>query len=250
MAPGTFNKLSTSSTMTSGGQFTSLGGVLMDSSTSGAAFAVYNSSFAGPYPFYVDSLGNTITQNLNVQGSMTGATGYFTSITTNYIKTATEVNTGGLTVTGTGSFGNVACSGTGTFASAQATADVVYNSGKSLTTQMSTLNGYKTSGTIAGTSTLQTIYTVALGTRGFITVIAMGPTYNMFMGFFEWTTSGTYQSLTQLAQSGNNTQAVLNTTNASSAGTVTLTVQQVSNAGTIQAKVATNSTINWYVTLI
>ena len=153
-------------------------------------------------------------------------------------------------MTGTGSFGNVACAGTGTFGSVQATADVVYNSGKSLTTQMSTLNGYKTSGTIAGTSTFQAIYTVALGTRGFITVIAMAPNYNMFMGFFEWTTSGTYQSLTQMAQSGNYTQLALNPTNASSAGTVTLTVQQVSNSGPIQAKVAANGTINWYVTLI
>ena len=222
--------------------------------------------------FQVDGTGNATTANLRVAGTFTGytgsfqsiacttatcsarldvtGTGTFNSVSTNTLTTGSLVDTGGLNVTGTGSFGNVACSGTDAFASVQATADVVYNSGKSLTTQMSTLNGYKTSGTIAGTSTLQTIYTVALGTRGFITVIAMGPTYNMFMGFFEWTTSGTYQSLTQLAQSGNNTQAVLNTTNASSAGTVTLTVQQVSNAGTIQAKVATNSTINWYVTLI
>ena len=36
--------------------------------------------------------GNVTTQNLNVQGSMTGATGYFTSITTNYLKTAAEVD--------------------------------------------------------------------------------------------------------------------------------------------------------------
>ena len=78
----------------------------------------------------------------------------------------------------------------------------------------------------------------------------MSPNYNMFMGFFEWTTSGTYQSLTQMAQSGNAPQTTLNTTNASSAGTVTLTVQQISNTGPIQAKVAANGTINWYVTLI
>ena len=132
----------------------------------------------------------------------------------------------------------------------QATGNVVYNGSTSLTSQMSTLNGYKTNGTISGTTTFQTIYTVALGTRGFITVVAMSPNYNMFMGFFEWTTSGTYQSLTQMAQSGNYTQLALNTTNASSAGTVNLTVQQVSNTGPIQAKVTTNGTINWYVTLI
>ena len=68
----------------------------------------------------------------------------------------------------------------------------------------------------------------------------------MFMGFFEWTAIGTYQSLTQLAQSGNNIQGVLNTTNLSTGGTVNLTVQQVSNSGPIQAKVITNATVYWY----
>ena len=72
----------------------------------------------------------------------------------------------------------------------------------------------------------------------------------MFMGFFEWTSAATYQSLTQLAQSGNTNQASLNTTNASSAGTVSLSVQQVSNTGAIQAKVLTASPITWYVNLI
>ena len=55
--------------------------------------------------------GDVTTQNLNVQGSMTGATGYFTSITTNYLKTAAEVDTGYLTVSGTGSFGSLSCTG-------------------------------------------------------------------------------------------------------------------------------------------
>ena len=94
------------------------------------------------------------------------------------------------------------------------------------------------------------LYNVALGTRGFITVIAGVPTLNMFMGFFEWTTSGSYQRLTQLAQSGDTSQSSLNTTNASSAGTVSLSVQQVPNTGAIQAKVATASTITCYVDLI
>ena len=70
------------------------------------------------------------------------------------------------------------------------------------------------------------------------------------MGFFEWTSAATYQSLTQLAQSGNTNQLSLNTTNASSAGTVTLSVQQFPNTGLIQAKVTTSSPITWYVTLI
>ncbi len=72
----------------------------------------------------------------------------------------------------------------------------------------------------------------------------------MFLGFFEWTAGGSYQSLTQLAQSGIANQASLNTTNTSTAGTVSLSVQQVSNAGPIQAKVSTTGTIRWYVNLI
>ena len=52
-----------------------------------------------------------------------------------------------------------------------------------LASTVSTINSYKTSGSISGTSTYQAIYTVALGTRGFITVIAASPTFNMFMGF-------------------------------------------------------------------
>ena len=55
--------------------------------------------------------GATFSGDVNVQGSMTGATGYFTSITTNYLKTAAEVDTGYLTVSGTGSFGSLSCTG-------------------------------------------------------------------------------------------------------------------------------------------
>ena len=167
------------------------------------------------------------------------------TLTANNIITSAETDNGNLTVTGTATLNGISNTGTCT-----TNGDIKYNNNTSLMTQMSTLNSYKTSGTISGTSTLQTIYTVALGTRGFITVIAMAPNYNMFMGFFEWTTSGTYQSLTRLAQAGKNTQGVLNTTNASTGGTVTLTAQQVPNAGTIQASVTINSTINCSVTLI
>jgi len=91
---------------------------------------------------------------------------------------------------------------------------------------------------------------VIQGTRGFITVVAVAPNYNMFLGFFEWTAGGSYQSLTQLAQSGDAPQLNHNTTNASSGGTMRLSVQQLSNTGPIQAKVTTAGTINWYVTLI
>ena len=44
--------------------------------------------------------------------------------------------------------------------------DIKYNGTTSLTTQMSTLNSYRTSGSISGTSTYQTIYNLAQGTRG------------------------------------------------------------------------------------
>ena len=128
--------------------------------------------------------------------------------------------------------------------------DIKYNGATSLTTQMATLNGYKTSGTISVSSTYQTLYTVAQGTRGFITIVAIAPFYNMFMGYFEWTTSGSYQSLTRIAQSDNSVQANLNTTNASTAGTIYLSVQQASNTGPIQAMLPSIGTINWYVSLI
>jgi hypothetical protein len=94
-----------------------------------------------------------------------------------------------------------------------ASADIKYNGTTSLTTQMATLNGYKTSGSIAATTTFQTIFTWAASTRGFITVIAVAPNYSMFAGFFEGTSNGSYNSLTQIAPSGNSNQALLNTTN-------------------------------------
>jgi hypothetical protein len=131
--------------------------------------------------------------------------------------------------------------------------DIKFDGTSSLTTLASTVSthaSYKRSGSISGTSTYQTIYTVTQGTRGFITVIAIAPHYNMFLGFFEWTAGGSYQSLTQIAQSGSGVQSSLSTTNASTAGTVTLSVQQLSNTGPIQAKVTTTGTITWYVTLI
>ena len=144
--------------------------------------------------------------------------------------------------------GNVSNSGTLTVGGAISAPTITLN-GTSIATSLAAC-AQKTSGSIAGTTAFQTIYTVALGTRGFITVTSSAPNYSMFMGFFEWTAVGTYQSLTQLAQSGNNNQGVLNTTNLSTGGIVNLTVQQIPNAGPIQAKVTTNATIYWYVTLM
>ena len=144
--------------------------------------------------------------------------------------------------------GNVSNSGTLTVDGAISAPTINLN-GTSIATSLAAC-AKKTSGSIAGTTAFQTIYTVVQGTRGFITVVAVAPNYNMFMGFFEWTAGGSYQVLTQLAQSGNAPQTALNTTNSSSGGTVNLTVQQVSSTGPIQAKMSTNGTINWYVMLM
>ena len=56
--------------------------------------------------------------------------------------------------------------------------DLKYNGSTSLTTQMTTLNGYKTSGTFSAATTFQDIY-IFNGSRGFITVI--GNTNNVGM---------------------------------------------------------------------
>ena len=91
-----------------------------------------------------------------------------------------------------------------------ATGDIVYNSGKSLTSQMATLNGYKTSGTFASTTSWQTIYTMnySSGSRGFITVYGQfnGPNYGMITCFFDGVNNISYPSLTQIACSGNGAQ--------------------------------------------
>ena len=144
--------------------------------------------------------------------------------------------------------GNVSNSGTLTVDGAISAPTINLN-GASIATSLAAC-AKKTSGSIAGTTSFQTIHNVVQGTRGFITVIAVAPNYSTFMGFFEWTASGSYQQLTQLAASGNGPQAALNTTNQSTGGVMNLTVQQVSNSGPIQAKVNTNGTINWYITFM
>ena len=101
---------------------------------------------------------------------------------------------------------------------------------------MATLNGYKTSGTFSGTTTFQNLVNaIAGGMRGIITVTAGAPNYSMIAAFFEY--SETYCSLTQIAASGNTNQLALNTSNAASAGTQNVFIQQYPiNTGTYKLK--------------
>jgi hypothetical protein len=135
-----------------------------------------------------------------------------------------------------------------------ASGDIKYNGSTSLTAQMATLNGYKTSGTFAATTTFQTIYTMNYisGTRGIITVTGQlgGPNYGMIACFFEGTNNVSFPSLTQIACSGNSSQSSINSSNVSTGGTQTIFLQLTGTAGAIQVKTASNFTVNWYVTLL
>ena len=101
--------------------------------------ALYNTAFNGPYPFQVDGMGSTITQDLNVQGSLTGMTGYFSSIDATTAK-----------VSGTGSFGSVSTSTLRATGQITATVPVIislygnptmYNTGGTLQTSGFTTTG-------------------------------------------------------------------------------------------------------------
>ena len=127
--------------------------------------------------------------------------------------------------------------------------DLDYNGSTSLTTQVATLNGYKTSGTFSATTTFQTIFNFS-GTRGFITMIGSGANTGMLTCFFEATYGQSFSSLTQIACSGSAAQALLNTTNSTSAGTQTVFAQQPSSGYAVQAKVSTTCTLYWYVTYL
>ena len=85
-----------------------------------------------------------------------------------------------------------------------ASTDLKYNGSTSLTTQMATLNGYKTSGTFSATTTFQDIHVLnSAGSRGFITVIGNSHNIGMSIAFFENYPSRSYPSLTAMAMSGN-----------------------------------------------
>jgi hypothetical protein len=76
-------------------------------------------------------------------------------------------------------------------------------------------------------STWTTIFSIASGNHGFIKVNTQSGAsnvYSMTTAYFE-SNNRTYPSLTLIAQSGNATQGALNTTNASTGGTVQITLQ-------------------------
>jgi hypothetical protein len=85
-------------------------------------------------------------------------------------------------------------------------------------------------------STWTTIFVMTSGTHGFIKVnTSSGAStgWSMTTAYFERTNT-TYASLTLIAQSGNDSQGTLNTTNASTGGTVQITLQRSGN--NIQAR--------------
>ena len=120
---------------------------------------------------------------------------------------------------------------------------------------MATLNGYKTSGTFAATTTFQTCYTfysAGTGIRGYITITGgttNGAYAGMVMAFFDWS-SGSWPSLTQMAVSGNAAQGNLNPPNTLGGGSQTVFIQQNGTTGQIQVKVLVACTVNWFVTYI
>ena len=127
--------------------------------------------------------------------------------------------------------------------------DITYNSGKSLISQMATLNGYKTSGTISSTTSFQTVYTPSSGTRGFITLTSSSN--GMITAFFEYTNNITYPCLVQLAISGNAQQPVLTSSSSTFNGTQTIFIQMLQNGMppfSIQVKTTTSATVYWNVT--
>jgi hypothetical protein len=133
------------------------------------------------------------------------------------------------------------CSGTGSFNALTVGAT---NVGSTLTT----LTDLRKTGTFASTTSFATFYTMPNMCRAFITA-CQSATPNSITCFFEWTLG--YPSLTQIAQSGNATQTVLNTTNATSAGTQYIFMQQtLSNQGFIQVKTNTSTTVTWWITFL
>ena len=248
---GTFNKLGTSSTVTAGGQLTAYGGILVDSTTSGVGLSVGTAQ-----QFQVDGTGNATTANLTVSKNLSGYTGSFSHVVCtrafcnadlNVTGTGTfnSVSTNSLTTGGLVSTAGLSATGTGTFGSLQATGDLVYNAGKSLVSQMATLNNLRTSGTLTSTTAWQTFYSFAGGTRGFV-VVSSGIT-GMCMGFFEWTVA--WPSLTLLATSYNATQGNLNSPGTSSAGTQQLFMQLAGVNGQIQVKSTSSFSAQWAVML-
>jgi hypothetical protein len=111
------------------------------------------------------------------------------------------------------------------------TDDVLLNPGNELNvnatlSDLLALRNYST--TTLNSSTWTTIFTIPSGNHGFIKVNTSpgaSNVYSMTTAYFEYT-NRTNPSLTLIAQSGNDFQGALNTTNASTGGTVQITLQR------------------------
>jgi hypothetical protein len=182
---------------------------------------------------------DTLTANIDAAYAQ-GTVANLTANSANSTATATQTALANLTGS-TGYTGNVKVSG-----------DIIYNNNnKSLTSQIATLNGYRTSGTIASTTTFQIVYTPSSGTRGFITLTSSSN--GMITAFFEYTNNITYPCLVQLAISGNAQQPVLTSSSSTFNGTQTMFIQMLQNGSppfSIQVKTTTSATVYWNVSLL
>ena len=122
--------------------------------------------------------------------------------------------------------------------------DIKFNGTSSLSTLITSNLAPKTSGSIASTTTFQTLYS-SVNQRGFIYVAAGAPCYSTAMAFFEAYTGYSYGSLTLMAQSGNASSAAINTSNATTGGVVKVSLQM--SSGAIQVKTTASTTVQWFV---
>ena len=172
--------------------------------------------------FSVDNYANLTCNGIGSISIMNGATANF------YVDYSGNISNKG-TINSTG---NISTGG-----------DITYNNGTSLTTTISNC-ATKTSGTITSTTTFQTFFT-PVNQHGFIYVAAGPPGYSTASAFFEALTGSSYSSLTLVSQGGDAAQAVINTSSASTGGTVRVSLQNV--GGAIQVKTTSTCTVKWFV---
>jgi hypothetical protein len=144
---------------------------------------------------------NTAAINLNTNGYLRFYNGAALQGNLDFggnLTSSGAVNVTGTVTSGTGVVApTVTASSTGT--SITASGDIKYNGTTSLTSQMATLNGYKTGGTISTTAanTWQTIYTLTSTSRGWLTA-SVYPGNTFGLAFFEMWVGLTNPSLTTM----------------------------------------------------
>ena len=117
---------------------------------------------------------------------------------------------------------------------------------------MNTISGYKSSGTIAATTSFQSIYSITAGTQGFITAVCQGSPFGMVMAYFQWS-NYTYQTLTQLAISAGTAPTyplAVQAPNTTTTGAQVIFLQITAAPAIIQMKTTAACTVYWYVTLM